>query len=89
MDAAPTITEEAVRDWMVGYISSTLEIPRSVIATDARFDTYGFDSAEAVIMAGVMEEEFGIETDPAVFFEHPTVDGVAEIVVRLRAGSAG
>ena len=39
-------------------------------------------------MAGVMEEEFGIETDPAAFFEHPTIDGVAEIVAQL-CGEAG
>ena len=88
MDPASTITQEAVRDWMVGYISATLEVPRAAIATDVTFDAYGFDSAEAVIMAGVMEEEFGIETDPAAFFEHPTIDGVAEIVAQL-CGEAG
>jgi acyl carrier protein len=88
MDPAPTITQDTVRDWMIGYISAALEVPRAAIATDTTFDTYGFDSAEAVIMAGVMEEEFGIETDPAAFFEHPTIDGVAGIVVRL-CGKAG
>jgi acyl carrier protein len=70
---------------MVGYISSVLEIPKSAISTDATFDTYGLDSAEGVIMAGVIEEEFGIEVDPSVFFEDPTVDGVAAVIVRLRA----
>lgn len=88
MTPTQDVTVDAVRDWMIGYISATLEIPREVIPTDASFDTYGFDSAEAVIMAGVMEEEFGIETDPAAFFERPSIDGVAAVVVRLKADSA-
>ncbi|RXF74464.1 acyl carrier protein [Hansschlegelia zhihuaiae] len=89
MNDVPTVTLDAVREWMIGYVSSTLEIPREVAAPDATFDTYGLDSAEGVIMAGVIEEEFGIEIDPAVFFEDPTINGVAAVVVRLRREQTG
>ena len=83
-----TLSLDAVREWMVGYISSVLEIPKSAISSDAAFDTYGLDSAEGVIMAGVIEEEFDIEVDPAFFFEDPTIDGVSAIV-RLQAERPG
>ena len=85
MAARPALGLEAVREWMVGYISSVLELPKSAISTDAAFETYGLDSAEGVIMAGVVEEEFGIDVDPALFFEDPTIDGVSAVIVRLHA----
>lgn len=89
MNDASTVTLDAVREWLIGYISSTLEIPREVVTPDATFDVYGLDSAEGVIMAGVIEEEFGIEIDPAVFFEDPTINGVAAVVIRLRREQSG
>lgn len=88
MEDAATVTPDKVREWLAGYISSVLEIPREAIAADAKFDTFGLDSAEGVIMAGVIEEEFGVEVDPAVIFEDPTIDGVAAVVVRLRREQA-
>ena len=41
-----------------------------------RFDSYGIDSVEAVIMAGVMELEFGIQMEPRYFFSDPSIEGV-------------
>ncbi len=67
---------ESLRAWIINYISSVLEIDKETLPTSEPFDSYGFDSAEAVIMAGVMEEEFDIEVDPALFFEDPSVDGL-------------
>lgn len=60
--------------WMVGYITSILSLPPEKVPTNARFDVYGLDSVEAVIMAGVMEEEFGMQVDPIELFEHPSID---------------
>ena len=47
------------------------------VPTDQTFDTYGFDSVEAVVMAGVMEEEFGVPVDPIQLLEHPSIDDFA------------
>lgn len=67
---------ETLRSWMVDYIGSVLSPPDGV-PTDKTFDTYGFDSVEAVVMAGVMEEEFGVAVDPIQLFEHPSIDAFA------------
>jgi acyl carrier protein len=64
---------ETLRNWMVSYIDGILSVPGGV-QTDKTFDTYGFDSVEAVVMAGVMEEEFGVQIDPVQLFEHPSID---------------
>lgn len=59
--------------WMVQYISSVLDVPKDAFPLDERFDAYGLDSVEAVIMAGLMEEQFGAQIDPMEMFHHPSV----------------
>lgn len=63
---------------MVGYIVAALDMQRQDFSSDARFDSYGLDSAELVIMAGIMEEEFPVQVDPELLFETATVNGVLD-----------
>jgi acyl carrier protein len=62
-----------LRQWMISYIESVLS-PAGGVPTDKNFDTYGFDSVEAVVMAGVMEEEFAVPVDPMWLLENPNID---------------
>ena len=57
-------------------------------ADRATFDSYGFDSVEAVVMAGVMEEEFGVPVDPIQLFENPTIADFAAQYGRQQTPSA-
>ena len=68
------IAPEVLRAWMVKYICGVLGLDVATFSTSDRFDVYGLDSVEAVIMAGVMEEEFQVLVDPNQFFEYPSVD---------------
>lgn len=68
-------TADTVRRWMENYVRSNLDLPED-FTTAMRFDGYGIDSVEAVIMAGVMEEDFGIAIEPRFFFDDPSIDGV-------------
>jgi len=77
VDSRLPTSKETLRLWMLNYILSVLDLPAEQIPTDKTFDTYGFDSVEAVVMAGVMEEEFGVPVDPVQLFEHPTIDDFA------------
>jgi acyl carrier protein len=69
-----SLDPHTLRDWMANYICGVLGLDRATFLTSARFDTYGLDSVEAVIMAGVMEEEFRVIVDPNRFFETPSID---------------
>jgi len=68
------IDPNVLRDWMINYICGVLGLSRDKFSTKDRFDVYGLDSVEAVIMAGVMEEEFQVLVDPHLFFDAPSVD---------------
>jgi len=63
-----------LKAWMANYICGVLGLDRAAFSTADRFDTYGLDSVEAVIMAGVMEEEFQVIVDPHRFFDTPSID---------------
>jgi acyl carrier protein len=74
--------ESTLRDWLINYISTVLDRVDSGVPSDQTFDTYGFDSVELVLMIGVMDEELGIEVDPAMLFEHPSIDALARAYSR-------
>ena len=62
--------EATLRTWLVNYIVMVLNMPGDKVPTDQSFESYGFDSVEIVVMAGVLEEEFGVQVDPVQLFEH-------------------
>lgn len=68
------IDPNVLRSWMVDYVCTVLGLDAATFSTTDRFDVYGLDSVEVVIMAGVMEEEFQVLVDPNQFFEYPSVD---------------
>lgn len=71
------LSEEALKAWMREYILKMLSLDETTFDSAARFDAYGLDSVEAVVMAGVMEEEFGVPIEPALLFDHPSIDSFA------------
>lgn len=77
----------ALRSWMVQYICAIFDLKPGNLSTSDSFDSYGLDSVEAVIMAGVMEEEFRVQIDPILFFEHPSIDRFVANLAAPRAGA--
>lgn len=86
MDDRIPVDQAILRAWMVNYITSVLELPAESVPTGQKFNGYGLDSVEAVVMAGVMEEEFGVPIDPILLFEHPSIDQF--VTARARGGGA-
>jgi acyl carrier protein len=68
------IDPAALRAWMTKYICGALGLDPATFSTSDRFDVYGLDSFEAVIMAGTMENEFQVIVEPEQFFDAPSVD---------------
>lgn len=64
---------ETVQNWMADYICSVLDVQRENFPMDTNFDSFAMDSVEAVIMAGMMEEQFLVQVDPILLFDHPNV----------------
>lgn len=79
------IDDDVVKDWLVNYISSVLDVPTKPFPENERFDHYGLDSIEVTIMCGLMEEQFHIEVNPDDVFENPNVVALARHIARCVA----
>ncbi|MCT8160152.1 acyl carrier protein [Pseudoruegeria sp. SHC-113] len=77
--------EKRVKEWMISYIASVLDCEAETIEADATFDILGLDSVEAVIMAGLMEEEFRVAIDPLELYENPSIAAFAAHFVKQHA----
>ncbi|MFM0069208.1 acyl carrier protein [Paraburkholderia aspalathi] len=70
--------QQEIRQWLVGQIADSLHVSRDVVPTDAPVVDLGLSSVEAVSLTANIEEFLGIETDPAMVWEHPTIDQMVE-----------
>ena len=68
------LSENELKAWMLNYLSTLLSIEAATIDTSAQFDSLGLDSIEAVVMAGVMEEEFDVLIEPTLLLQYPSID---------------
>ncbi|GAU82922.1 acyl carrier protein [Bosea sp. BIWAKO-01] len=67
-------TYDEILAFCVKELSAILGIDADGIATSAAFTGLGLDSAMAVHLILAVEEKLGIELDPGVVDEYPTVD---------------
>jgi len=78
------VTRALVRDWMANYIGQVLNLESLDGIANRPFSELGMDSAEVVIMTGVMEEEFGFEIDAELPFASPTINGLVDALSEQR-----
>lgn len=74
---SPEARCQAIADWLVTHIANLLRRSPSEIAHDVPLSRYGLDSASAVDVTGAIEEWAGMELDPVLVFEYPTIQGLA------------
>jgi acyl carrier protein len=68
--------------WCQAYISDLLAIPADQIGADTEMADFGLDSSAAVAMVLDLEAKLGVELDPALLFEYPTLRAFAGAVGR-------
>ena len=66
-------SEAAIRDWCVGYLARTLDLPDQTIDTEMTFARMGLDSANSVFLIVELEDWLGLELTPELVFEYPTI----------------
>ncbi|QIS14039.1 acyl carrier protein [Nocardia arthritidis] len=71
-------TFEDIQDWLVGAFAVRLERAPGEIDVDMPFAEFGLDSAEALVLAGELEEWLGSELDVASMWYFPTIAGLAD-----------
>jgi polyketide synthase PksM/polyketide synthase PksN len=68
--------KEKLLSSMVQAVSELLKLAPEEVDPDAELSEFGFDSITLTAFANAMNEQFGLELTPTVFFEHPTLDAL-------------
>lgn len=69
--------EQAIRAWCVDYLAKALDMPAERISPDYKFARLGLDSASALQFVVELEEWLGIQLEPEVVDDHPTIAALA------------
>ena len=77
-----TLTRDQIIDWCREHIAEILDLPVERIPRDAEFDSFGLDSAASVSMIIDLEDWLGFEVSPSLLFEFPTVQLLANEIIR-------
>lgn len=85
--SATTADHQAVVDWLVEKVAFYLDVPTSGIAPDGKLVEYGLDSVYALALVGDIEDEYDIEVEPTLAWDHPTIESIAGLVRELVAAS--
>jgi acyl carrier protein len=78
-------SEAEIREWCLAYLARTVEDASIAIGPDVPFPQMGLDSATSAYFIVELEEWLGVELEPELVFDHPTVGELARHIVLRRA----
>lgn len=74
--ASQAHTSEEIQVWLVSRLAELLEIESEDVDVDITFDRYGLDSSAAVGLTGDLSDWLGIEIEPTLLYDYPTVEAL-------------
>lgn len=72
-----SVSAAAMADWLTACIADYRELQPSEIDKDAPLADLGLDSVYALTLCGDIEDHWGLETDPTVAWDFPTINTLA------------
>lgn len=78
MENKTPLTREALEQWLQQAVAQALEKPVASIARDVPLSEMGMDSVAAVALTGDLEDWSGLEVDPTLIFDYPTIQALSE-----------
>ncbi|MEU4830921.1 acyl carrier protein [Streptosporangium sp. NPDC023615] len=77
---------DAVRGWLTARVASYVGRPPGEIDPLVPIARYGMDSVYSLGLCGDIEAEYGLQVEPTLTWEHPTVAAIADhLLGRLSA----
>jgi acyl carrier protein len=89
MATSPSVTTEETQDFLLQALAKMLNVEPADIDTRIAFDRYGLDSAAAVKLTGLISKWSGIELEPTLLYDCPTIDQLTAYLVAQKQAEAG
>ncbi|MCC6696544.1 MAG: SDR family NAD(P)-dependent oxidoreductase [Candidatus Hydrogenedentes bacterium] len=87
-DGAKNPGVQALRQWLVNRVARETRMEPSHVGIHTPFASFGLGSAQAVSLAGELEEMLGREMPATLAWEYPTIAELADYLARDPSGSA-
>ena len=72
---------DEIKSWLVNYVAKELELEPQAIDPGTKLERYGLDSAAAVDLVGALEAWLGVDLDPTLPYDYPSIDELARHLV--------
>jgi acyl carrier protein len=66
-----------IRIWIVSYLSQLFDLPEDEIELNVPLERYGMDSTAAAGLTGDLGDWLGLEIDPQIVLDYPSIDGLS------------
>ena len=81
---------DAISAWLVDRIASEMNVEPETISLDETFSNLGLDSLKTLVITAKLGEFLGAEElNPALLWDYPTIQKLAEHLTGLVQGTAG
>jgi acyl carrier protein len=82
-------TQAEIQAWLIAEIARRAAVPPESVDITASFAAYRLDSLEGVNMAGALEDFLGVELEPTLVWDFPTVEKLSRYLCQLPQESPG
>ncbi|MBW4563647.1 MAG: acyl carrier protein [Mojavia pulchra JT2-VF2] len=78
--SAQTMTADEIQDWLADQIAEQLGIDADEIDIKVPFDSYGLDSVQAMSIANLGKQRFGLQISPLLMWNYPNIDSLSQYI---------
>ena len=72
-----------LQSWMLSELAALLGVAESEVSATRPLMEQGVDSVSLVRLSGMLSERLGVELDPMLLYDHPTVEKLAAWLERV------
>jgi acyl carrier protein len=78
LQTQPALTAELIQDWLVEQLAIRLEMDVDDIDIQASFESFGLESAEALVLLSKLEQWLGHSVPPVLIWNYPTIEQLSQ-----------
>jgi acyl carrier protein len=88
MTNEPPRNEEAVCRWLIEAVARYARVNATTLSPRTAFQDAGLSSMAAVMLSGELSDLLGVDIDPLITWDHPTIGEAAQAICHgLASGS--
>lgn len=78
LNSTKQYTAGEIQAWLLARVSEQLGVPPDEIDIREPLDSYGLDSAKAMLIASKAEKILGVQLSPILIWHYPTIETLSQ-----------